>query len=155
MNQYTQLLYYLKSLADADEFVNTVTQGDPDKIDWDKGNIFPLVHIVIDSGSFTNGQTIVFNVSLAALQQRDVNNEVISDKFWKQDNEVDNHNEMLAVLNRMWLTMYRDFSENNITASENPELNKITYAHQNTLDGWELNFEVELPNTTINLCPEE
>jgi len=44
MNQYTELLYYVKQLAEADTLVNTVTKGDFNLLDLDKANIFPLVH---------------------------------------------------------------------------------------------------------------
>lgn len=153
MNQYSELLQYIYNLAIADPFINTVTQGDTDKIDLDKGNIFSLLHIVIDSGSFSNGSTVLFSVSLDCLALRNINKkEVISDKFWKQDNEVDNHNETLASLNKLWTTMYKDFEKRNITASENPTLEKISFAGKNLYDGWSLSFEVELPNTTLNLC---
>lgn len=152
MNQYTELLTYIKQLGDADVFINTVTQGDVDQIDWNKGNILPLLHVSIDEARFTNGKTVIFTVSLACLQQRDDNrNEIVSDKFWLQDNEVDNHNETLASLNRIWTQMFRDFDENNYTASENPSLTKISYDKTNILDGWELIFDVELPNTTLCL----
>ena len=153
MNQYSNLLYYIKSLADADEYINTVTKDADDSIDLDKGNIFPLLNIDIISGSFTNGQTVKFSVTLACLDIRDVNKEISTDKYWKQDNEVDNHNETLAALNRIWTSMYRDFENNDITASENPPLNKITYSNVNLLDGWELSFDVEMPNVTLSLCP--
>ena len=152
MNQYSQLLTYIKSLAQSDVFVNTVTQGDFDKIDLDKGNIFPLVHVNVISAGFTNGQTVKFNVQLGCMDIRDINKEVRTDKFWEQDNEVDNLNETLAVLNRMWTTMYRDFDENNITASENPSLEPIIYDEKNILDGWVLTFTIEVPNTTLDLC---
>lgn len=153
MNQYSNLLYYIKSLADADEYINTVTKDADDSIDLDKGNIFPMLNIDILTGSFTNGQTVKFSVTLACLDIRDVNKEISTDKYWKQDNEVDNHNETLAALNRIWVSMYRDFEDNNITASENPPLNKITYSNVNLLDGWELSFDVEMPNVTLSLCP--
>ena len=153
MNQYSELLQYIYNLAIADPFINTVTQGDTDKIDLDKGNIFSLLHIVIDSGSFSNGSTVLFSVSLDCLALRNINKaEVIIDKFWKQDNEVDNHNETLASLNKLWTTMYKDFEKRNITASENPTLEKISFAGKNLYDGWSLSFEVELPNTTLSLC---
>jgi hypothetical protein len=48
--------------------------------------------------------------------------------------------------------MYRDFEENNITASESPSFEKISLEGVNMLDGWELSFDVEVPNTTLNLC---
>jgi len=152
MNQYTQLLYYIKQLAEADELVNTVTKGDFALVDLDKANIFQLVHINITGSNFPSDQTILFNVQVGAFQQRDVNKEIRTDKFWQQDNEVDNHNETLAVLNRMWLKMKTDFELNNITASENPSLEIQTFVRGNTLDGWIMTFDVEMPNTTISLC---
>jgi hypothetical protein len=152
MNHYTQLLYYIKKLADADEYINTVTNSPDDSIDLDKGNIFPLLNVDIVSGSFTNGQTVKFNVEIVCLDIRDINKEIRTDKFWGQDNEVDNYNDTLAALNKLWTSMYRDFEDNNITASENPQLEIITYSNVNLLDGWKLTFEVEMPNTTLNLC---
>lgn len=153
MNQYTQLLTYIKELGEADPYVHTITQGDFDRLDLDKGLIFPLLHITITGGNFNNGSTVVFNLEIAALQQRDINDEVRTDKFWQQDNEVDNMNETLAVLNRLWLNMYRDFAENDITASEDPQLEIIDQSTTtNNIEGWLLSFDVEVPNTTINLC---
>ena len=152
MNQYTELLYYIKSLADADALVNTVTKGDFAELDLDKANIFPLVHISVNEGAFTNGSTVKFGVQLGAFDIRDINKEIVNDKFWEQDNEVDNHNTTFAILNRMWLKMFTDFELNNITASENPTLEKQTFERGNLLDGWIMSFEVEMPNTTISLC---
>jgi hypothetical protein len=152
MNQYTELLYYIKQLAENDSFVNTVTKGDFEVLDLDKANIFPLVHVNIFNAGFTNGQTVTFGVQIGCFDIRDINKEVNTDKFWRQDNEVDNHNETLAVLNRMWLKMYTDFEENNITASENPTLEIQSFERSNLLDGWILDFEVEMPNQVINLC---
>ena len=153
MNQYTQLLTYIKQLGDADPFINTVTQGNFSRIDLDKGNIFPLLHLTVTGASFNNGSTISFSVEVAALQQRDTNKEIVNNKFWEQDNEVDNMNEMLAVLNRMWLNMFQDFQDNNIVASENPTLSIIEPETQtNSIEGWLLSFDVEVPNTEISLC---
>lgn len=153
MNAYSQLLNYIKSLGDADPFVNTSTQGSYDKLDLDKGNIFPILHTTITGGNFTNGSTIIFNIEIACLQQRDVNAELSTDKFYGQSNEIDNMNETLAVLNRLWLKMYQDFADNNITSSENPTLDIIEdKTTANNIEGWNLVFEVEVPNTTINIC---
>jgi hypothetical protein len=152
MNQYSELLYYIKSLAESDELVNTITKGDFEKLDLDKKNIYPLVHINITDGGFTNGSVVKFGVQIGAFDIRDINKEVQTDKFWEQDNEVDNHNLTFAILNRMWLKMFTDFEKKNITASENPSLEIQTFTRGNLLDGWILTFEVEVPNTIINLC---
>lgn len=152
LNHYTELLNYMKGLLDADPLVNTITNSTPDKIDWDKMNIFPLVNISINDGSFTSGSTIKFSVEIASLDVRDKNNEISVDKFWNQDNEVDNLNEMLAVLNRLWTVMYVDFNDRDITSSENPTFNAVREENSNVLDGWVLTFDVEMPNTTMSLC---
>lgn len=152
MNQYTQLLMFIKELAEAHPLVNTVTQGRLDTFDLNKANIYQIVHVSVDGGNFTNGQVIVLNVTLTVLQQRDINKEVVRDHFWANDNETDNMNETLATLNAIWTKMKEGFSGNNITSSENPSLDPIIYEKTNILDGWSLNFDVELPNTTLNLC---
>ena len=151
LNQYTQL-YFIKSLGEADPFINTITQGEFDELDLDKKNIFPLLHINITAAQFTNGQTIKFSLELGAFDIRDINKTVDDDKFWDNDNEVDNLNETLAVLNRIWVNMNKNFTENNITADEDPSLEPLTEAFTNLLDGWKLTFDVEMPNTTLNLC---
>jgi flagellar basal body P-ring protein FlgI len=155
MNHYTQLLYYIKQLAESDSLVNHVTQGNISEVDVDKMIVPTLVNVTVTGGSFTNGSTVNLDVEIACLAQRDINKEVRTDDFWLQDNEVDNMNETLAILNRLWLTMYKDFEKNNITASENPTLSPIIYGTAKILDGWVLTFTVEMPNTTISLCQPE
>lgn len=148
MNQLTELYLYFKQLAEADEQVNKVIKS----IDLNKETIFPLVNIIIESGAFTNGSTVNFNVELSCFDIRDINKEIQTDDFWGQDNEVDNHNLAIAVLNRMWLAMYNDFEQNNITASENPTFELGSFEGSKLLDGARLTFTVEVPNTIISLC---
>ena len=151
MNHYTQLLTYIKQLGESDYFVNTITQGDFDKIDLDKGQLHPLLHVQINGSTFSTDQTIIFNVQVGCFDIRDINKEIVNDRFWKQDNEVDNMNETLATLNRLWSNMYRDFTDNNITASAG-SLEPSTYSKSKILDGWIMTFDVEMPNTEISLC---
>lgn len=148
MNQLTELYSYIKQLAEQDSQVNKVTR----KQDLAKETVFPLVNVIIESGGFTNGSTVNFNIELSCFDIRDINKEIQTDDFWGQDNEVDNHNLAIAVLNRMWLKMYRDFEDNNITASENPNFELGSFEAPKLLDGARLTFTVEVPNTTINLC---
>ena len=117
-----------------------------------KETIFPLVNVIIESGGFTNGSTVNFNVELSCFDIRNINKEIQTDDFWGNDNEVDNHNLAIAVLNRLWNKMYIDFEENNITSSENPAFELGSFEAPKLLDGARLTFSVEVPNTTINLC---
>jgi len=148
MNQLTELYNYLKQLAESDSQVNKVTK----KNDLAKETIFPLVNINVQNGGFTNGSTIIFNVELSCFDIRDINKEVITDDFWGQDNEVDNHNLCLAILNTIWTKLYVDFEDKDITSSENPSFELGSFTGAKLLDGAILTFTVEVPNTTLDLC---
>lgn len=152
MNHYSELLNYIKSLAESDWFINTIVQGDPSDAFLDKAEIYPLLQIDIDSGGFTNGNVILFNVVLTCVQQRDTNKEEVNDRFYKNDNEVDNFNETLASLNRIWTIMFKDLCDKNITSSENPSIQKIHDSFNDRCDGWQLTFDVEMPNITLDIC---
>lgn len=150
MNAYTELLNYLFLLAKESEYPNTITKGDD--IDLDKGTIFPLFNIDILTGSFSSTATILFNVSIQCLDIRDINKEIVNDKFNRNDNEVDNHNNTLTCLANVWTKLKRDFEQRDITASENPSFEKITFSGVNLLDGWRLDFDIEMPITELDLC---
>ena len=152
MNHYTELLNYIKQLADSDPLVNKVTQGDAEEIDFNKMNLTPLVHISIGAGSFSNGSTVNLNVELSAVSVVDINKEINTDEFYFNDNKVDNLNECLAILNRIWSRMATDFEKKNIVASENPSFDEIEGIGSNALNGWNLSFSVEMPNQQLRLC---
>ena len=152
MNHYSELLRYLKELASADDFINTVTQGDTSEFDLDKGNIFPLLNIDVLNAGFSTGQMISFDVEIACMDIRDTNKESIKDKFWKQDNEIDNLNEMLASLNRIWFKMLQDITEQNIKVDDSASLQQVTEWNTNLVDGWLMTFTINIPNNKISLC---
>lgn len=150
MNGYSELLRYLKRIGEP--LVNTITQGEFALLDTNKKNIYPLLHVQINNASFPSEGVVRFNVQIGCFDIRDTNKEPNEDKYFGNDNEIDNLNETLAVLHRIWLLMINDFEENNITASESPVLEICTEEKENILDGWIMTFDVEAPNTEINLC---
>jgi len=152
MNHFSQLLIYLKLVLEKDDFVNVVTQGSLDKTDIDKMTVFPLVNIEVNSGSFTNGSSCLFDVKISAVTDRDTNRNINTDRFFGNSNEVDSANEMHPVLNRAWTYMFRDWGKNGIVASENPSIERIEYRGKSVLDGWEIDFQLELPNNKLSLC---
>lgn len=150
MNGYSELLRYLKTIGQP--LVNTITQGDFTEVDIDKKTIFPLLHVSIGNASFPSDSVTQFSVQVGCFDIRDINKDVNTDKYYSNDNEIDNLNSTIAVLNRMWLLMLKDFEENNIVANDNPTLEQFTESRQNLIDGWIMSFDVQVPNTTINLC---
>ncbi len=150
MIAYSELLRYIKSLAETEEYVNTSTMGE--EIDLNKSNIFPLFNIDITGASFPSNRTVSFDVTMVCLDVRSINNEDTTDKFYNNDNEIDNHNATISVLNNIWVKMHRDFAKNNITASDAPRLEQITFSDKNLLDGWSIDFTVEMPTAGVSLC---
>ena len=106
--------------------------------------------ISVRSGISIEDTVIVVTEIDAPMTQKEVN----ADKFYGNDNEIDNHNATISVLNNIWVKMHRDFAKNNITASDNPSLEMITFSDKNLLDGWSINFTVEMPTSGVDLCIE-
>jgi len=155
MNAYTQLLRHIKETAEADHYITTILSRLPEDFDWEKGNIFPIFNVSILSAEFTSTSTIKFPVTLTCVDKRDINNEDVNDKFWSNDNEVDNHNATLSALSSIWIRLNRDYRKNNITASDNPSLSQIEFEGMNLMDGWSLSFDVEMPMEGISLCSDQ
>ena len=152
MNAYSQLLRYIKQLVDEDSYITTVLNRVSEDFDWEKGNIFPIFNISVLEGSITSTATVLFSIELTCVDIRMINKENITDKFWDNDNSVDNHNAALASLSMVWTKMNRDFVKNNITASDNPTINQIDFEGANLYDGWTMSFDVEMPMYEVSLC---
>tara|TARA_R110000803_G_scaffold48651_2_gene101133 strand:+ start:103 stop:558 length:456 start_codon:yes stop_codon:yes gene_type:complete len=151
MNAYTQLLRHIKEIADGDSYITTVLHRLPEDFDWEKGNIFPILNVSALAGTFTSTSTIQFDVTLTCVDKRDINKEDVNDKFWSNDNEVDNHNSTLSAISNLWTKINRDYSRENITASDSPSITQIEFEGVNLMDGWEITFQVEMP-MDVSLC---
>ena len=151
MNAYSELLRYIKKLAEDDSYIKTVLSRVSEDFDWEKGNIFPILNISALAGTFTSTSTIQFDVTLTCVDKRDINKEDINDKFWGNDNEVDNHNSTLSHISHLWTKINRDYSRENITASDTPNLEQIEFEGMNLVDGWSISFQVEMP-MNVSLC---
>ena len=151
MNHVSQLYTYFKSLADADEYVNTVTKKGP-AIMEKKGLIFPLLDIFYTGFTYPSPQTKSLTFELTCLALRDQSNESVEDNFWGNDNEVSNLNETECTLNRIWLNAFKDFQDNNFSANVNPAGDPVLMKYTSLVDGHTFTIEIEVPNTTISLC---
>jgi len=151
MNAYTQLLRHIKETAEQDPYITTILSRLPEDFDWEKGNIFPILNISALAGTFTSTSTIQFDVTITCVDKRDINKEDINDKFWGNDNEVDNHNATLSHISHLWVKLNRDYSAENITASPTPDLTQIEFEGMNLVDGWSITFQVEMP-MNVSLC---
>jgi len=150
MNAYYEVLRILKLSLQENKDIHTVTQGDISTMDLNKMNIYPLGHIDLDDGTF-NENTIEFSCSIYAMDMIDVSNELTTDKFIGNDNEIDVFNTMLAVVRRTYLELAKDTRTQDITILGEPTIRKMEGA-VNNLVGWEMTFTIEVPDIIISVC---
>jgi len=150
MNAYYEVLRILKLSLEENKDIHTVTQGDISNLDLNKMNIYPIGHIDLDDGTF-NENTIEFNCSIYAMDVIDTSNNLVTDKFIGNDNEIDVFNTMLAVVRRTYLELAKDMRTQDITILGEPSVRKMEGA-VNNLAGWEMTFTIEVPDIIISVC---
>lgn len=142
MTSYYDLLRILKDEIEATELVNTITQGDMSGIDINKKNLYPLAHVVVNSGQFISA-TISYNVTILCMDILDVSKLPTTDQFRGNDNEIDILNATLTTLNRVFEKFRREYQTLEIGDAS---LTPFVMRFENGLAGWEMTFDVVLPS---------
>ena len=151
MTSYYELLNKLKTHFDADVIVNTVTQGDIFKVDLSKQTIFPLVHIMVNNCTLGEN-TIIWNISLIAMDIVDLSKSATTNIFLGNDNEIDVLNTQHAVLNRAYEIMKHGSLEYDLFIVEGTaNLEPFTERFENYMAGWTMTFDVVTPNE-MTIC---
>lgn len=151
MTEFYDIIGNLKTVLDAQPFVNTVTTGGLEDVDLNKQTIFPLSHIIVNS-AIPKSSTIVFNISIIAMDIVDESKQETSDIFVGNDNEQDVLNQQLQVLNQVYQQLRHGqlFSEL-IQVTAEPNCEPFTDRFENKLAGWTMTFDVEVPND-MTIC---
>lgn len=140
MTSYYDLLEKLKIELEATDLVNTITQGDMSALDINKQNLYPLAHVMVDTGSFI-GATTVFNVSVYCIDVLDISKEQTTDEYRGNDNEFDVLNSTLTILNRVFEIYRRKLK--NVQISD-AQLEKGVNKGVNGWAGWQMTFDVTI-----------
>ena len=151
MRGFYLTIQLLKDLLTEDTDVHTMVHGLRSGMDINKKNIFPLVHLQVTNSQADN-QYISFTFEVAVLDLRNISKEIVTDKFLKNDNELDNLNTTHAVLNRLITKLRLRNNESKIQLNNVPTLTPIIFEEMNLLDGWRTELELIIPNTEINVC---
>ena len=141
MQVYYNILETLETELLKDEFVNTVSNGSIFGIDTDKQTIFPLSHIMI--GNITrNDSSYIIDVNVLLMDLVDIGED-------ETDNEADILNTQLAVgmklAEKLMSGLLRDKKYH---LKGQPSFDPFTERFENSLAGWAMTFQVEVPNTT-------
>jgi hypothetical protein len=156
MNTYYELIKNLKTIFEQDSDINTViSEGDTTAIDNYKKNIFPLVHIEVVNSPYTgklNTALTRFNVEITVVNLRDVNKEIVNDKFWLNDNRHDNWNMTRAILKKAQNKIIKDTTGTYITLESSTDAERLSWRFENTLDGWQQTWTLDVPDDLTTVC---
>ncbi len=146
MNSYLTVGQFLYERLINNPNVNTVAFGNLDSVDLNKKTIYPLAYLNVLSAPMNSSFVDTFIFEVAVLDQRDVSNSQIVDKFNGNDNLQDNLNICYAILSDL-VKQLRDYHND-----EGIELESVTAAEPveqptvNLLDGWRLSLTLKIKN---------
>ena len=151
MNAYYEVLNVLKTSLENNIDVNTVLTDDTSKgVDVNKMNIYNLAFIDVRTGLFKSNVSSFF-VSIQCLGVPNHSKEPVTDKFLGNDNSIDIYNTTIAVLRRTFDEIVKDVYTKDITIIGDGDFEKVENKKNGAI-GWELNFEIETPNTVVTSC---
>ena len=152
MNSYFKATKIIREILTANPDVATVIHGKTNDRDLYKMNLFPLAHINPINADFSSSQLNTFVFEIAALEIREISkNNEIEDKFYGNDNEVDNLTKCHSILNRL-ITKLRLLENDDLELTSVTPATPLLLTEKNLLDGWVIQLTVTIPNNIIKVC---
>tara|TARA_R110000824_G_scaffold12068_1_gene53074 strand:+ start:273 stop:725 length:453 start_codon:yes stop_codon:yes gene_type:complete len=143
---YFKIIDKLKTHFDNDALVNTVTQGNLFDIDLNKQDIFPLVHLIVNTASLESN-VVRYNISILAMDIVDITKDETISKFDGNDNELYVLNTQLQVLTRCYELLLRgDLWTDAFQIDGNPTCEPFVDRFENKLGGWTMTCDILIPN---------
>ena len=155
MNTYYGLIETIKETFELDSRVNTIVTGDRSDLDSYKKNIYPLVHINVIDSPFIGLETTAitrYTVEVTVVDIRDISKEIVNDKFWLNDNRHDNWNETGSILKSATNRLVKDINQTGINIIEAKSAQILSFYKENTLDGWQQTWTLDVPDTYTKVC---
>lgn len=151
MTGFYDITKVLKDSLEANDSVNTVTEGSIYNVDISKQTIFPLSHVMINSVNH-EGNVLRFNVSILCMDIVNQTSEHTDNEFKGNADEHDILNTQLAVAVRTIEEFYRgDLYGGKYQLDGQPNLEPWTDRFENYLAGWTATFDVLYTNT-MTIC---
>lgn len=151
MTKFYDILEQIKTKLLAEPFCNTVTTGSIDDIDLNKQNIFPLSHIIVNNCN-VQSNTLIFNISVLAMDIVDESKKETSNIFIGNDNEQDILNTQLSILNRLIALLKRgDLYSNGYQVEGDVNCEPFVDRFENKLAGWAATLDLIVQND-MTIC---
>jgi hypothetical protein len=146
MDRYYKVAQFLFQQLIDDPNVNTVAFGNLDNVDLNKKTIYPLAYLNVLSAPMNTSYVDTFTFEVAVLDQRDISNSPIIDKFNGNDNLQDNLNICHAILSKLVKYLRENHNEDGIELESVTAATPILQPTVNLLDGWLLNMTLKIEN---------
>lgn len=151
MKGYYDLTKALHDFLITDALVNQVTKGSIDKITNAKKDMYPLAHVMIDSGAFESN-TIRFQVVLIVMDIIDYTKEDLTDLYFGNNNEDDIHNQTIMICQRAFEDMRRGEMNNDYSIeSDIATFELFTDRFTDDVAGCTMTFDVVMSND-MTIC---
>lgn len=152
MNGYFKATELLKNILQSYPTNVTVRTGRFNEMDLDKKTIYPLVYITQSLRSYVSSQMNSYTFEIGILIDRDNSRSVIEEKFYDNDNEIDNFNDSDNILNYLITTLRLQNNEDNFELLSVTDAQPLFLSKHNLLDGWFLTLTLSNPNDILNIC---
>jgi len=155
MKSYYEITEALNTHLSNNQITKTVTIGDITDVDLNKRSIFPLAHIIVNSGQITT-QVVTLDISILFMDVVDYSQDETKAEqqpFYGNNNLQDVHNTQLAAANLLGQSFLRgDLFGNTFQVADVVTLEPFQDRFENTLAGWSLNLSVQIANDDISIC---
>ena len=149
---YFKLINGIKDMLRSDSRVITITEGDVDDLDAYRQNIPVLAHIVVSSGTVEENLNI-YSVVVSVLDIVTENNNITEEKFLGNSNLQEVYNNTDNIIRRFYMKFNKQATEDGLYIDGSPSFDKVLDSEtQNRLAGWDLTFNVGVPDLNIDSC---
>ncbi len=149
---YFKLIDGINTLLKTDSRIKTITEGDIDDLDQFRQNIPTLAHIIV-SGGTTEDNLNIYDVTVSVLDIVTENNNLTVEKFKGNDNRQEVYNDTDNIIRHFYMRFRKQSESDNLFISGQPTFEKVLEdSTVNRLAGWDLSFQVGVPDLNINSC---
>ena len=139
MNALYNVVDVIETELESHPFVNTVTYGNIFDVNLNKQDIFPLSHFIVNNAVY-GGSIWTLNISLLCMAIYD-----------SDDNEHHVLAEQLTVINKILEVLRRgDLRDERYHLTGTPTASPFKERFEADLLGWEVTFDIQVPNTMGN-----
>ena len=150
MKGHLQIIDAIRTQLEADEFVNTVTEGSLFDIDLNKVTMFPLCHVIVNSFQFVDN-VIKCNLSILAMDVVDLSKKEVTDVFKGNDNKQYVINTALLTLNRLYQQLrHGSLVDSGYIVEGTPTVEPFEERFENYIAGCTMTLDVSFfPDMTV------